>query len=59
MRKENHGGMISRGGTPIYPPELSCNPTRRDIYSKAGGTGKGNEEFCLTKCRFHTSKDSL
>jgi hypothetical protein len=27
--------------------------------SKAIGTGEGNDEFCLMKYLFHTSKDSL
>jgi hypothetical protein len=56
MSVENHGGMMmSTDGNscPIHqssPAVLHAEPSR----SKSGGTGEGNDEFCLAKYFFHT-----
>jgi hypothetical protein len=36
---------VNRGKLLICSPELSGNPTSRAIWYKAGGTGKGKDEF--------------
>jgi hypothetical protein len=50
---------IDRGKLLIHPSELSVVLPEEFSSSKAGGTSKGNYEFCLTKYPFHTSKGSL
>jgi hypothetical protein len=42
----------------IRPLEL-CQTYQPSYHYKAGGIGKGNDEFCLMKYCFHTSKSSL
>jgi hypothetical protein len=49
---------INRGKFLIHPPELSGNPTKSSS-SKAGGTGKVNDAFCLTKYLSHALYGSL
>jgi hypothetical protein len=57
---DNHGGMIFTGENSgfVHQISLAIQPVK-PCSSKAGGTGEINDNFCLTKYLFHTSKASL
>jgi hypothetical protein len=57
MSMETLGGMISTGVNSCFfhQTSLAFLPAESSS-SKAGGAGKGNDEFCLSKYPFHTWK---
>jgi hypothetical protein len=59
MSMENHDGMILTGETPDLSIRDLWQSFQQSSSSKAAGTGKGDDEFCLTKYLFHNSKCSL
>jgi hypothetical protein len=56
---EYHGGMISAGKTSDLFTRALWQCCQQSSSSKAGGTGEGNYEFCLTNYFFHTLKGCL
>jgi hypothetical protein len=57
---KNHGGIIFKvGRTPDSYTRALWQSYHKSSSSKAGKSSKGNDEFCLMKYLFHTSKGSL
>jgi hypothetical protein len=59
MSMQKHGGMISTRGTPDSSTKAVRQSYQQTSSSKAGGNGAQNDEFCVTKYVFSTSKGSL
>jgi hypothetical protein len=49
MRLGNHGGMILTGENPYSSTRVLWQSYQQSSSSKAGGTGKGYDEFALMK----------
>jgi hypothetical protein len=52
MSMEIHGGMIMTGRTPDLSTRALWQAYQQSSSSKAGGTGKGNDEVGLIKSLF-------
>jgi hypothetical protein len=57
--EEEPCGMMSTGETPDSSTTAQCQSCQQSYSSKGGGTGEENDEFCLMKYLFHTSKGAL
>jgi hypothetical protein len=55
---EDYGVIISTGETPDWSTRAFWK-SNQSSSSKAGGTGVGNDEFCLTNYAVLTSEGSL
>jgi hypothetical protein len=51
--------LYQQGKTPVSPTTALRKSYQQSSSSRVGRTGEGNDEFCLTKYLFHTSKGSL
>jgi hypothetical protein len=49
-------GMMSTGETPDSSTTAQCQSCQQPYSSKGGGTGEGNDEFCLMKYLLHAVK---
>jgi hypothetical protein len=58
MRMENHGGMLSTEKNSSFVHQSSLANIPESSNSKAGRTGKGNDEVYRMKYLFDTSKGS-